>query len=739
MTTTMTEKPTNPPISLTIDGREIEVASGMTLLQACEEAGVEIPRFCYHERLSIAGNCRMCLVEVEGVPKPVASCAMPAAPGMVVNTKSSMTETARKGVMEFMLINHPLDCPICDQGGECDLQDQAMAYGFADSRYQEAKRAVENKHMGPLISTIMTRCIHCTRCVRFATEIAGVNDLGAVGRGEDMEITTYLEKALASELSGNVVDLCPVGALTSRPYAFAARSWELTHTPSIDVMDGVGSNTRLDSRGNQVMRVLPRIHDEVNEEWISDKARHAIDGLLRQRLDRPYISISIGDKSKNGRLVECDWDDAFAVIKKAMAAAKPQAIGALCGDQSDAESIYALKALMTQLNAPNMDCRGGAVGIGEASHGRGGYLFNSTIAGIDRTDAILLIGANPRHEAAVLNARIRQRWLNSDVEIFRIGREVDLTYPVTELGEDASVLTTLATGGNSKVASAIKALTRAKRPMLILGMSALNRPDSKHIVQATLSLAHSINAIRPDWNGYNILHTGAGRVAGLDIGFVPDAKAGGMSAKAMCAALAEGKLKVLYNMGVDDGEVLAHLPPAHARPKDSLVIYQGSHGDMGASLADVVLPGAAWCEKDGLYINLEGRVQQAHRAVFPPGDAREDWAIIRALSSVIKKPLPFNSHQALRAALIADHPVFATLDTITPAPIDSLKQSAKPGAINPTPLIYSIGMAEMATNAAPSNTPVNFYMTCPISRASVTMAECVKAFATPPVTKEAAE
>ena len=730
----MTTKPTTPPITLTIDGRQIEVASGMTLLQACEEAGVEIPRFCYHERLSIAGNCRMCLVEVEGTPKPVASCAMPAGQGMVVKTKSAMTETARKGVMEFMLINHPLDCPICDQGGECDLQDQAMAYGFADSRYQEAKRAVENKHMGPLISTIMTRCIHCTRCVRFATEIAGVNDLGAVGRGEDMEITTYLEKALASELSGNVVDLCPVGALTSRPYAFVARSWELTHTPSIDVMDGMGSNTRLDSRGNQVMRVLPRIHDEVNEEWISDKARHAIDGLLRQRLDRPYI------RNKDRRLVECSWDEAFAAIKKAVAAAKPQAIGAVCGDQSDAESIYALKAFMRQLNAPNMDCRGDAVGIGEASHGRAGYLFNSTIAGIDQADAIVLIGANPRHEAAVLNARIRQRWLNSDVAIFRIGREVDLTYPVTELGEDASVLNTLARGGegdkgNSKAISAAKTLSRAKQPMLILGGSALNRPDSKHIIHATLTLAHNINAIRPDWNGYNILHTSASRVAGLDIGFVPDAKSGGMVARAMCEAVATGKLKVLYNMGMDDGEVLAHLPPASDRPKDSLVIYQGSHGDVGASMADVILPGAAWCEKDGLYTNLEGRVQQSHRAVFPPGDAREDWAIIRALSAVIKKPLPFNSHQALRTTLVADHPLFATLDTITPAAIDTLKQPAKLGTINPTPLIYSIGMGAPMTNAA----PVNFYMTCPISRASVTMAECVKAFATPPMTKEAAE
>ena len=691
-------------ITVTVDGVEVEVEEGSTVLQACEAAGKEVPRFCYHERLSIAGNCRMCLVEMERAPKPVASCAMPAGPGMVIKTDTEVVKKAREGVMEFMLINHPLDCPICDQGGECDLQDQAMGYGGDSSRYLEPKRAVENKNMGPLISTIMTRCIHCTRCVRFSTEVAGVNDMGAIGRGESMEITTYLEKALASELSGNVVDLCPVGALTSRPYAFSARSWELTHTESFDAMDAVGSAIRIDTRGNEVMRVLPRVNDDVNEEWISDKTRHAIDGLKRQRIDRPYL------RGKNGRLEECSWEDAFKAVQTKMGKAKADKIAALIGDQCDAESIYALKALMDAMGVANLDCRQDGAALNTSA--RGNYIFNSSFNGLEETDYVLLIGSNPRHEAAVVNARIRRRWLADGLEVARLGPATDLTYPVKELGTDASILADLAAGKGP----VFNKLKRAKKPMIILGMGALTRKDASAIMGAVAKLVDAAGIIMPDWNGFNVLHTAAGRVAGLDLGAVPGK--GGMDTTKILASANKGDLDVIYLMGADECDL--------TKISDkTFVIYQGHHGDAGARAADVVLPGAAWCEKDAIFTNSEGRVQYASRASFPLGDAREDWSLIRALSAVLGHTLSFDNQDQLRDEMIAKHPVFAEADVLTEAKVKLPSSSAK---ITSTPVENVMG----------EGTETSFYMTCPISRSSVTMAECIQAFETSDV-KGAAE
>ena len=681
-------------ITVTVDGVEVEVEDGATVLQACEAAGKEVPRFCYHERLSIAGNCRMCLVEMERAPKPVASCAMPAGNGMVIKTDTDLVKKAREGVMEFMLINHPLDCPICDQGGECDLQDQAMGYGGDRSRYQEPKRAVENKNMGPLISTIMTRCIHCTRCVRFSTEVAGVNDMGAIGRGESMEITTYLEKALESELSGNVVDLCPVGALTSAPYAFSARSWELSHTESFDAMDAVGSAIRIDTRGNEVMRVLPRVNDDVNEEWISDKTRHAIDGLKRQRIDRPYL------KQKNGRLAEASWEDAFKAIQAKMGKAKPEKIAALIGDQCDAESIYALKKLMDAMGVSNIDCRQDGAEIGSGP--RGNYIFNSGFNGFEETDYVLLIGTNPRHEAAVVNARLRRRWLNDGLEVARLGPKTDLTYPVKELGEDPSVLADIAEGKGP----VFNKLKRAKKPMVVVGMGALSRKDAKAIMGAVAKLVDAAGVVTDTWNGFNVLHTAAGRVAGLDLGAIPGK--GGMNTQKMLAAAQKGDLDVLYLMGADECDL-------SGISNKTFVIYQGHHGDAGARVADVVLPGAAWCEKDAIFANSEGRVQYFSRATFPPGNAREDWAIIRALSAVLNHTLSFDNHDQLRDEMIAAHPIFAEADVLTESKVKLGSSSAK---IMSAALTTSIG----------EGSEKSFYMTCPISRSSVIMAECIDAF-----------
>jgi NADH-quinone oxidoreductase subunit G len=672
---------------LTIDGIAVEVPPNTTILQAAELVGVEIPRFCYHDRLSIAGNCRMCLVDVEKSPKPVASCAMPVGEGMVVHTKSDRANKARGGVMEFLLINHPLDCPICDQGGECDLQDQAMAYGFDRGRFHENKRAVKDKYMGPVVETVMTRCIHCTRCVRFATEVAGVPQLGATGRGEDMEITTYLEGALSSELSGNVVDLCPVGALTSKPYAFTARPWELRKTESIDVMDAVGTNVRVDSRGRQVMRVLPRINEDVNEEWLADKSRHACDGLSYQRLDQPYVR-------KAGKLQPATWDEAFAAIVGKVRGLAGNKIAAIAGDTVDCESMVALKDLVTALGSANLDCRQDAAALDPAS--RASYLFNSTIAGIEQADALLIIGANPRKEAPVLNARIRKRYLRGSFPICVIGEAADLTYKYDHLGTSADVLAKIADGSHP-VAAALK---NAKKPMLILGMAALTRADGAAILAAAKAVADTCGLVKDGWNGFNVLHTAAARVGGLDLGFVPGT--GGKDTRGILDAAGKGEIEVVYLLGADEIDT--------AKLGKAFVIYQGHHGDRGAHRADVILPGAAYTEKDGTYVNTEGRVQRGYRSVFPPGDSREDWTILRALSERLGKTLPYDNMAQVRARMVYLNPALAGVDKVQPAIWTSF---GTPGAIAASGFDYPVK---------------NYYMTDPISRASRTMAQCTEEF-----------
>jgi NADH-quinone oxidoreductase subunit G len=667
-----------------IDGVEIEVPAGITVLQACELAGVEIPRFCYHERLSIAGNCRMCLVEVKpGPPKPQASCALPVADKQEIFTKTPVVQKARNGVMEFLLINHPLDCPICDQGGECDLQDQAMAYGFDRSRYHENKRAVPDKELGPLVKTSMNRCIHCTRCIRFATEVAGVEELGATGRGESMEVTTYVEHALSTELAGNLVDLCPVGALTSKPYAFEARSWELTKTESIDVLDGLGSNIRIDTRGAQVMRVLPRLNDDVNEEWISDKTRHAIDGLRHQRLDRPYVR-------KGGKLVEATWDEAFGAITTKLKGMDGAKIAAIAGDQCDAESMVALKDLMTALGSPNIDCRQDGAKLDGP---RGSYIFNAGVHGIDSADAILLIGSNPRTESPVLNARIRKRYLHGRCAIASIGPVADLTYPVERLGAGPATLREL-TDGKLGFFEKLKA---AKNPLIIVGMGAVAREDGAAVLAMARELADKLNAVREDWNGFAVLHTTAARVGGLDLGLVPGE--GGRDVAGILAGCEKGEIGAVYLLAADEIDT--------KRLGKAFVIYQGHHGDAGAHRADVILPGAAYTEKPGTYVNTEGRVQLGRRAGYPPGDAREDWAILRALSERLGKTLSYDTLAQVRSRLVSVNKIFAAID-----------QQA-PGAWGP------FGKAGATTDAAFVSAVANFYMTCPISRASRTMAECM--------------
>ena len=672
---------------LTVNGIEVEVENGASVLQACEEAGYEIPRFCYHERLSIAGNCRMCLVDMERAPKPIASCAMPAADGMVIDTQSDRVKKAREGVMEFLLVNHPLDCPICDQGGECDLQDQAMGYGEDASRYVENKRAVDEKHMGPLIKTVMTRCIHCTRCVRFATEVAGVPELGAIGRGENMEITTYLEKTLASELSANVIDLCPVGALTSRPYAFVARPWELTKVESIDVMDAQGANIRVDARAGQVMRVMPRLNEAVNEEWISDKTRYAIDGLKRQRLDTPYL------RDAQGKLQPVSWDEALQAVGAQMKKAKAKGTAALVGDQVDAEAIFALKSLMDKIGSPHMDCRQDGAKLNPKV--RASYLFNSTIAGADEADAILIIGANPRIEAPVMNARIRRNHLMNQVAIAHIGPEVDLTYPATHLGDDIAVLDEIVSGKHPFA----KTMAKAKKPMIILGMGALTRTDGAAILGRAKAIADATKMVTADWNGFNVLHTAASRVAALDLGFVPGKD--GLDTQGILKGAQSGDIKLVWLLGADEIDMSAL--------EKTFVIYQGHHGDKGAAAADIILPGAAYTEKDGTYVNFEGRVQRGARATFPPGDAKDDWAIIRAVSAVVNKTLAFDSADACHQAMVEAVPHLGDVDEITPAKWVKFGSSAK------------------LTTAPVTTSLEQFYMTCPISRASETMAECLRA------------
>ena len=681
---------------LIINDREVEVPSGITLIQACELEGIEIPRFCYHERLSIAGNCRMCLVEIAGMPKPVAACAMsvndlrPGRDGVppTIITDSEKVKKAREGVLEFLLVNHPLDCPICDQGGECDLQDQTMAYGFDAGRFQDNKRAVEDKYLGPLIETFMNRCIHCTRCVRFMTEVAGVEELGAIGRGEDMEITTYLEHGMMSELSGNVVDLCPVGALTSKPYAFVARPWELSKTQTIDVMDAVGSAIRLDARGKEVLRVLPRVNEAVNEEWISDKTRHVWDGLRTQRLDRPYVR-------RNGKLEPATWDEAFHAIAARLKGIEGSRFAAIAGDLAAAEEMFALKALAEQIGSPNIDCRQNGAKL-DPSLGRATYLFNSSIEGIEHADAVLLVGTNPRTEASILNARIRKRWrqCQGKLPIGLIGTEVELTYGYDYLGGGPETLAQFADGSHPFAAR----LREADHPMLILGQAALAREDGAAVLALAAKAARTIGAVKPDWNGFNVLHTAAARVAGLDLGFVP--REGGLDVAGILDAASSEKIGVVYLLGADEVEV--------DRLGNTFVIYQGSHGDRGAHRADVILPGAAYSEKSAIYVNTEGRPQQTARAVFPPGEAKEDWTILRALSAVLGRPLPFNSTRELRARMYEAHPHLALLDEITSTDGADIERLASKS--------HKAGKEHFVEAIA------DVYLTNPIARASKIMA-----------------
>ena len=676
---------------LIVDGHEVEVPADYTLLQACEQAGAEVPRFCFHERLSVAGNCRMCLVEVKGMPKPQASCALgvrdlrpgPNGEPPVVNTNTPIVKKAREGVMEFLLINHPLDCPICDQGGECDLQDQAIAFGIDSGRYAENKRAVEDKDFGALVKTTMTRCIHCTRCVRFMTEVAGVPELGAISRGEDMEVTTYLDAALSSELQGNVIDLCPVGALTSRPYAYQARPWELNKTESVDVMDALGSAIRVDTRGREVMRILPRLNEDVNEEWISDKTRFIWDGLRTQRLDKPYVRVG-------GRLEATNWPTAFAAVKDALAGKPGARIGALVGDLAGVEETFALKELLAALGSSNIDCRQDGAAL-DPANGRASYLFNPGVAGIDEADAILLIGTNPRLEAPVLNARIRKRWRNARVPVGVVGAPFDATYDIKHLGSGADTLNAIIDGSSSFA----EVLKKAEKPLIIVGQGALAREDGAGMATLTAKLAQAVGAVKDGWNGYAVLHTAAARVGALDIGAVPGE--GGLATEAM---LKPGALDVLVLLGADEVEV----------PAGAFVIYIGTHGDRGAHRADVILPAAAYTEKSATYVSTEGRVQVTGRASFPPGEAKEDWAILRALSAELGKTLPFDSLGALRAKIFAAVPHLAAVDAITPADAGAIATlAAKGGATDKTPICYMIS---------------DFYLTNPIARASAVMADC---------------
>lgn len=672
---------------LTINDQEIEVAPGTSIIQAAEQIGVEIPRFCYHDKLSVPANCRMCLVEVVGgPPKPVASCAMACGEGMVVKTESEMVKKARKGVMEMLLINHPLDCPICDQGGECDLQDQAVAYGWDRSRYHENKRAVKDKNLGPTIKTIMTRCINCTRCVRFGEEIAGMTELGQLNRSENAEIGTFIEKAVTTELSGNMIDICPVGALTSKPYAFKARSWELKKTESVDVHDAVGCNIRIDSRGGEVMRILPRLNENINEEWINDRTRFAYDGLTKNRLDQPYIR-----NDKTGKLNAASWDEALKFIANKLSTFKKDNISAFVGDMADAESIYALKSLMNNLDVGQLECR--VDGAKFDTTNKIGYRFNSTIAGIENATSFLLVGTNPRHEGTLINTRIRKTWMEKRLPITLIGEAVDLTYPYHHAGTSPQDLKKFIE----------KAKNLGDRPMIIVGMGAFQREDGLEIHGLVKEVAEKLGMVTEEWNGFNILHNAASRMAALELGFTP------------ARAFDINEMGLVYLLGVDNSETVQNINPL------SFVIYQGHHGDAGAHRADVILPGAAYTEKDGIYLNMEGCVQRGRKATFPPGDAKEDWSIIRALSNHMEQPLPFNNLSELRSTMIAEFPSFGAYDEITPA---------KWGSFG--------GAAHKASKDPFVNPIQNFYMTNVICKASDTMRRCTESFVNPKIL-EAAE
>jgi NADH-quinone oxidoreductase subunit G len=677
-------------MKITIDGKEIIAPVGMRVIQACELAGIEIPRFCYHEKLAIAGNCRMCLVEIEKMPpKPVASCAMPIAEGMVIHTNSPMVQRAREGVMEFLLINHPLDCPICDEAGECDLQDQVMKYGKGTNRFEENKRAVADKDMGPLIATNMTRCIHCTRCIRFATDIAGVEELATIGRGEHMEVTAYVGEMVTSELSGNMIDICPVGALTSKPYAFKARSWELKHTNSICVLDAVGSNIRIDTRGKEVMRIVPHANDEINEDWISNKSRFSYDALKVQRLDRPFVK-------KHGKFEAVSWDEAMIEIGLKLAGLAGKRMAAIVGDLADCEAIMALKDLMTELSCDNIDCRQNGVKLDADL--RAGYLFNTTIIGIEQADMALLIGAHPRYDATLVNARLRKNYVKSkgSFKIWNIGEVLGHTYPVEELGNDPTILHQILDGSHPLA----NILETSAYPMIIVGEDALTRQDGRAILELTAAIAEKYGAITPEWNGFNVLHKSASSVGALDLGFVPSDK--GQDIESILQKIESGEIEFVYLLGADE------IDPA--RLSGAFVVYQGHHGDRSAHLADVILPGAAYTEKNATYVNLEGRVQRTRLSTFPPGIAKEDWTIIQLLAQKIGITLPYNSLPELRARMEQIAPHFACVNQLTQAPWSNMGIT---GTIQAAPII---------TNAT------NYYLSNSISRASKIMASCAANF-----------
>ena len=666
---------------ITINGKEIEFEKGMTVLQACELANVEIPRFCYHEKLSIAGNCRMCLVEMEKSPKPIASCAMPAAEGMNIKTNTSLVEKARKGVMEFLLANHPLDCPVCDQGGECDLQDQSLYYGVDKSRFVENKRDVKEKYMGPLIKTQMTRCIHCTRCVRFATEVAGVPEIGAIGRGENMQITTYLEKSMESELSANVIDLCPVGALTSKPYAFEARPWELKKTESVDVMDAVGSNIRVDTYNWEVKRILPRLNNDINEEWISDKTRYSCDGLLKQRLDVPYIK-------KENKLQKSNWDEALDLLIKKIKEVQPNEIAGHIGDMINMENALGFKKLFNLIKSNNLEFREKKFYINSSE--KINYIFNSSINGIEQSDLILLIGTNPRHEASMLNARIRKAFVQKKVPIFSIGDPGDLTYDYKIISDKTDEIKKII---NNESELSNKILS-AKNPIIIIGESVLELESGQYIFEEIKNFLIQNNKISQEWNPLNILIQNASTVGLLDLKIIPDQKENNFT---FFNNLENKKFKLLYLLGSDNLDF---------KKDNEFVVYQGSHGDRGAELADIVLPSATYTEQEGLYENLEGRVQECKKASYPIGEALEDWKIF---NRIIKK-MGLNdttNFDQLRKEVLNSIPNFSELNEL-PKNVESKNSKIQSNFVS-----EKITVREL-----------DYYYTNSISRSSKTMSEC---------------
>ncbi|XP_064419589.1 NADH-ubiquinone oxidoreductase 75 kDa subunit, mitochondrial [Latimeria chalumnae] len=682
-------------IEVFVDGKPVMVEPGTTVLLACEKVGIQIPRFCYHDRLSVAGNCRMCLVEIEKAPKPVAACAMPVMKGWNILTNSEKSRKAREGVMEFLLGNHPLDCPICDQGGECDLQDQSMMFGSDRSRFTEGKRAVEDKNLGPLVKTIMTRCIHCTRCIRFASEVAGIDDLGTTGRGNEMQVGTYIEKMFMSEVSGNVIDLCPVGALTSKPYAFTARPWETRKTESIDVLDAVGSNIVVSTRTGEVMRILPRTNEDVNEEWISDKTRFAYDGLKRQRLMQPML------KNADGQLVQCSWEDALTCVAGVLQGVQGMDVAAIAGGLVDAEALVSLKDLMNRLNSDTLCTEEVFPMAGAGTDLRSNYLMNSGIASLEEADVLLLVGTNPRFEAPLFNTRIRKSWLHNDLQVALVGTKVDLTYTYDHLGESPLVLQDIASGKHAFS----KVLSQAKKPMVVVGSTALQRSDGAAIHAAVSTIAQSIrtnSSVEENWKVLNVLHRVASQVAALDLGY-----------KAGVDAVQKNPPKVLFLLGADAGCVTRQ-----DLPKDCFIIYQGHHGDVGAPMADVILPGAAYTEKNATYVNTEGRAQQTKLAVTPPGVAREDWRIIRAISELAGVTLPYETLDQVRDRLEEVSPNLVRYNDVEEA--NYFKQAAE--------LAKMVNQQVLTDPLIPPQLTIkDFYMTDPISRASQTMAKCVKA------------